>query len=261
MKRILNLIYPLISVGIVIAACYVFSYAMNSNIVAPSPTEVFKEFCALFSRSDFWKCVSTTLWRSTYGFSLALATALAFALAASASKTVERILYPITAIVRAIPTMAVILLCLIFLRSKKTPAAVSYIVVFPMLYSALLGVFTSRDRELMQMLKVYGVRKRDIFFKYSLPDAVLRLFPQLVTTYSFNIKLTVSGEAMAWTSQSIGASMMIAKSNVETAVLLAWALVAVVLAFAVELALNLLARVFVKVKNEYRNRKTVQALR
>ena len=245
---------------IVIALCYLASYRLDSNIIAPSPTVVFKEFCALFMRADFFICVFSTLWRATYGYALAFLAALVLATAANASKVVEKLLYPITAIVRAVPTMAVILLCLTFLRSKKTPVAVSLIITFPMLYSAIFGVLSSRDKKISEMIKVYGVPADKVFFKYLFPDTVYRLFPQFVTTFSFNVKLTVSGEAMAWTKDSIGASMMIAKSNVETAVLLAWALVTIILSFIIELGLKGLAALFIKIKKEcnvHRNKKTI----
>ena len=260
MKIINRLLYPFVSVAAVIAASYIASYLFNSNIIAPSPTIVLGEFVKLFSESDFARCVLSTLWRSVYGFLLSFVVALVLAVVANIGEIAEKILYPLTLLARAIPTMSVILLCLLWLRSDKTPVAVSFIIVFPMLYSAILSALKSRDKEIAEMLKVYKVGKVKTFFGYTLPDVALRLYPQFVTTLSFNIKLTISGEAMAYTGHSIGNAMKLANMNFDTAVLLAWTIVAVLLSFAVELFLKLGATAAVKVFNGYKDRKIKQEI-
>lgn len=260
MKTISRWVYPLCSAAIMITLYYITSYVLDSNIVAPSPTEVFAEFIKLFGEDDFFRCVFSTLWRSVYGFSAAFLVALVFAVIANTGVVAEKLLYPITLVARAVPTMSVILLCLLWLRSDKTPVAVSFIVVFPMLYSAILSTLKSRDGGIAEMLKVYKVDKSRMFFRYTLPDVAIRLYPQLVTTLSFNIKLTVSGEAMAYTGHSIGNAMKIANMNFETAVLLAWTLVAVLLSFAVEVFFKVAAVAVKRVAYGRKGRKLKQEI-
>ena len=124
-----------------------------------------------------------------------------------------------------------------------------------MLYSALLSAIKASDKEMKDVIKVYNVSKSKSFFRYYLPSVFLSVFPQLVTTLSFNVKLTISGEALSNTSISVGNAMKIADFNTDTAQLFAWTIVAVLLGFAVELILKALYKIGERVRYGYRNRK------
>lgn len=256
MKTVEKIVYPLISAVIMICLCYIISYRVGNDLIAPAPHEVFKEFIRIVGEKGFFKRVFSTLIRSFYGYVLSFAVALAFAVAAKSSTAIEKILYPVTVVSRAIPTMSIILLCLMWLKSGTIPIVVSFAILFPMIYSQIISVLNSSDNKIKQMMKVYKVPAAKRFFKYYLPDTTTRLYPQFVATFSFNIKLTISGEAMAYTLNSIGQSMKSANMNLETANLLSWTLTAILLSFIVELVLKALRSAVVKVKNEYRNKKT-----
>ena len=252
---------PIISILGIIGFGYILSAVYNSEMIAPSPTKIFKEFIALFTTENFIKSILLTLWRSIYSFLIAFLTALFFAVLAYFSETVERLLYPLTVILRAIPTMSIILLCLIWLKSSKSPSAIAFIVVFPMLYSAILGSLKGQDKDLLEMAKVYGVKKSVLFFKLILPQIVNSLIPQLISTFSFNIKLVVAGEALANTKLSIGRLMNIANSAFETARLLALAVVAIMLSFIVEFILKFLTVFIKRLLNERSRKKSIEQVR
>lgn len=249
---------PIISVLGIIGALYLLSFAMNSQIAAPSPNLIFKEFIALLKTKNFAKTVFSTVWRSVYSYLIAFSFALIFAVLANYSEIIERLLYPITVILRAIHTMAIILLCLIWLKSSKSPAAISFIVVFPMLYSAILSSIKAQDKQLAEMAKVYGVKGRTVFFKLVFPQVLSALIPQLISTFSFNIKLVIAGEALAYTKFSIGKLMNEASSAFETARLLALATVAIILSFAVEFILKGLTVAVKRFINGYNRKKSKQ---
>ena len=151
--------------------------------------------------------------------------------------------------------MSVVLLCVLWLKADKLPIAVSFIVMFPMLYASILGVLSSRDKQMTEMIKVYRVPKSKAFFRYYFPDTVIRLFPQLVSTLSFNVKLTISGEALAYTPNSIGNELKVANINIETAEIMAWTVVAILLSFVVELLLYGIFHGIKRIRYEYRIRK------
>lgn len=261
MKIIKKVGLPIISVLGIIGFVYILSAVYNSEMIAPSPTKIFKEFIALFTTENFIKSVFSTLWRAVYSFLISFITALVFAVLAYFWETVERLLYPLTVILRALPTMSVILLCLIWLKSSKSPAAIAFIVVFPMLYSSILSSLKGQDKDLLEMAKVYGVKKKTVFFKLILPDIVSILISQLISTFSFNIKLVIAGEALAYTKLSIGRLMNIANSSFETARLLALAMVAIILSFLVEFILKTLTQTVKRLKNGYSRKKSNSKVR
>lgn len=255
MKSLLKIIYPLLSVALFAFGYYLLSLRLDSKIAAPQIDLIVKETGKIIAEKTFAKTVFSTLWRAVYGFMISLLIATVFAVIASAGEIIEKLLYPLTLISRAIPTMSIILLCLIWLKADKTPVAVSVVIVFPMLYSLLLSAIKSVNDDMKDVIRVYRVPKFKALVKYYIPSVFILAFPQLVTTLSFNIKLTISGEALAYTPGSIGVQMKLANGNFNTANLLAWTIVSVLLGFAVELILKALYKIGERVRYGYRNRK------
>ncbi len=239
------------------------SLSVASEFIAPSPIVVAKEFVSIFSGEKLSATIGAivgTFERTVQGYFSALLAALLAAVVADRFSLFEKAFYPIVAIARAMPTMSIILLVLIWLKPTKSPILISFLVIFPMLYSAVLGALKNRDRSIGEMAKSYGVNKAKLFFEATLPNVAEALFPQISSTLAFAVKLTVSGEALANSSLSLGREMYVAQVNLETARLLAYTLVAVLLSIAVELVLKFFGFATKKVVYGYNRRKTEQAL-
>ena len=146
--------------------------------------------------------------------------------------------------------MSVIFVCLVWVKADNSPIVISFIVVFPMTYSAVLNAMKNRDKKVAEMLKVYGVKPAKVFFGVTLPDVFDRLFPELVSVLAFNVKLTVSGEAIAYTKFSIGREMSRANAFNDMARLMALTLIAVLLSVVIEL---LVKGVYIFVKRRLRD--------
>ena len=251
----------MISLSAVIAALYIVSSIINDEFVFPSPTIIFGEFLSLFGKTYFY----TELWgdivRTVISFAISFLFSAVFAVLAGVNETFERAFYPITVIFRSIPTMSVILWCLIALKADKSPSAVSFIVTFPMLYSAIFGAVKNRDKKLDEMAKVFGVKRSDRIFKMIIPDVWKRLFPQFCAILSFNVKLIVAGEALAYTGNSLGRELKIANANFETAKLLALSVAIILLAVFLELTVKGVAAVIRRIKDGRDRKRIIQALR
>lgn len=245
---------------LIIVVWYVAAIKVNNSLLIPSPTETAKEFVALLGEKQVYKSVIGTFKRSLISFAIAFACALAMACAANFSSFVEKLFYPLIAVMRVIPAMAAILMCLLWLKSAKSPIAISFIVVFPMLYASVFGALKNRDKGVSEMLKVYGVSPIKRFFGATFPDVVKRLFPEIVSTLTFNVKLTVSGEALANTALSLGREMYVANAYFETARLIALTVAAILLSVMIEIVLKSCYYFVGRLKREYDRKQTVKAL-
>ncbi len=261
MKKLKIILLPIISLSAVILLLYVISYFIGDELVFPSPTVIFEEFISLFGKSYFYSALLGDLARTLLSFGLSFICAAVFAVFAGINETFERLFYPITVILRSVPTMSVILWCLIVLKADKSPSAVSFIVTFPMLYSAIFGAVKNRDKKLDEMAKVFGVKKTDRIFKMIIPDVWKRLFTQFSSILSFNVKLIVAGEALAYTTNSLGRELKIANANLETAKLLALSVSIILLGVGVELAFKGIVFAIRRVKNGRDRKRIMQALR
>lgn len=234
-KSVKNTAAVLLGCAAVIAIWYISAAIINDEILAPSPKSVMAELFSILGKKRTYKAINGTLLRSITSFFISFFAAVLLAVPASFSGFVKKAFYPLVALSRAMPTMSVILLCLIWLKSSAAPVAVSFIVVFPMLYAAVLNALENRNKRTAEMLKIYGVSKTKVFFGVTFPDILEKLFPEFVSVFAFNVKLTVSGEAIAYTRQSLGREMYAANASFLTGRLMAFTLIAVLLSVALEL--------------------------
>lgn len=259
-KSLLSSAALILGIIAVILIWYGVALKINSDLLAPTPLTVCKELVAALKEKLVYKSIIGTFLRSMISFLIAFAVALIMAVAANASAFLEKFFYPLVALLRALPAMAAILLCLIWLKSAKSPIAISFIVVFPMAYSTIFSAIKSRDRETVELLKVYGVKPIKIFWGCTLPNVFEKIFPEIISLLAFNVKLTVSGEALANTQLSIGREMYVANAYLETCRLMAFAVIAVLLSVIIEVACKLIYKIVKGAIIGYARKKSEKAL-
>ena len=253
MKKKYGVIYTLVAIAIVILAWYIAARVINVEFLLPSPSVTLNKLIYLFGLPDFYGGIATTTLHAVLAFLLAFVFAAVLAIFASFNAVVERLLSPIVLIIRVAPTMSVIFLSILWISSKDSPYLVGIFVLFPIIYSRILSAIKSVDGELLEMAKVYRVKKRDIVFGLYLPYVGNSVLDECPGFLSFGVKLAVSGEAVAQSGINIGSLMSSSKANLETAELIAYTVTAILVGFCLEQLFKLV--IFV-VRRAIRNAKT-----
>ncbi len=245
-KNAYKIIIPLISVGVFVLIWAIVAKSMGKEIILPSPLRVLESLGTLLNSPDFYKAAGLTLLRSLESYAIAFGLALFFAVVSALSSVVEKALSPIVTIARAVPTMSVILLALIWLSSGNAPIFVAFLVIFPLLYTGMLESIKRVDKGLVAMSKVYSVRRFDIVTKLYLRETLPSVFTLMRSTLSFNLKLIIAGEVLAYTSMSMGLLMWRSSAYLDTSTLLAWTVAAIVLGYLLELFVLLLQKLLIR---------------
>lgn len=238
---------PIITFVVVIAVWYLLALSVGAEVIMPSPHKVVIEAVNLFFNKNFIIAALNSLWKIVLSFIISLLVALPLAILSSRSKVFEKLLYPIVVIVRATPTMSLIFLCLIWFSSITSPLAVSFAVLFPLLYSTFLNGINNIDKRLIDMAKVYKVPTKKIVCDLYLPSVLVNVYGGLVNALSFNVKLVLAAEALSWARDSLGSIMANAKANIEVARLFAVTIFAILLSYLLELLLKLIKELVVKI--------------
>ncbi len=198
---------------------WVASYFIVSNdYILPSPFTVIKNAFLLFFKTDFYGNLSSTLLRALVATTISIIIGVFLGVLANIYDKVNAFLLPITAFMRSLPTLALILIILVAFPRNITPIIICIITLIPNAYSFTLNSLSSVDINLKEMLKVYNVPvKKQITVVY-----IKGIFPSLIkeffTSLSFALKLVVSAEILANVYGSIGGTLQQASllSNVET---------------------------------------------
>lgn len=242
-KLLVNLIYPLAVILLIVLIWYIACWWIGVDLILPTPSQAFLNLEELIKDSSFWISLGWTYLRCVEGFLIAFGIALLCSVLAYAFKDIEKLMTPFMAIIRAIPTMAILLILIIMVQPSQTPIIVAGIVICPTLYQAFLSGFRQIDKKLIEMATVYHVPKRKQILKFYIPSMRPVILDNSATGFSLNIKLIIAAEALAQTRNSIGKLMQFAKVNLEVEKLFALTIVAVILGLLSEALLHLLKKV------------------
>lgn len=231
---LINLIYPLAVTAAILLLWAIAAKAIGSEFIMPSVLSTIKRLFALFGSGRFWRAFLGTFLKSLLSFVFSFIFALVFAVAANISLHAKKILSPVMAIVRALPTMAIILLLVIWTNALIAPMVVAVIVVLPTLYTQFYSEISGIDRRLIDMSRVYRVPKKRMLLKLYIPSVLPAVVLAAGAAFSLNLKLMVAAEVLAQTVNSIGGMMQTAKVYFETAELMALTIVTVITGVAFE---------------------------
>ncbi|MDE6407670.1 MAG: ABC transporter permease subunit [Anaeroplasmataceae bacterium] len=242
-KLLVNLIYPLAVILLILLIWYIACWWIGVDLILPTPSQAFLNLGELLKDSSFWISLGWTYLRCIEGFLIAFSIALVCSVMAYAYKEIEKFLNPFMAIVRAVPTMAILLILIIMISPSQTPIVIAGIVICPTLYQAFLSGFHQIDHKLIEMANVYHVSKKNQILKLYIPCMKPVILENAATAFSLNIKLVIAAEALAQTRNSIGKLMQFAKVNIEVEKLFALTIVAIILSILSEAILHLLKKV------------------
>ncbi len=254
MKKLLfNSIYPIAVILMVLVIWYFACWWIDVELILPTPAQAFIHIGAYLKDISFWVSLGWTYLRCIESFLIAFLIALRMAVLAYSKKEAEKFINPFMAFIRAIPTMAIILILIISIAPEGTPIVVAGIVICPTLYQSFLTSLKQIDQKLVEMTNIYHVSKKNQIFKFYIPTVLPGILENSATGFSLNIKLIIAAEAMAQTRNSIGKLMQYAKISIEIEKLFALTIIAVILSVISEALIKLFKRVVCRYDSAQRN--------
>ena len=207
----------------------------NVFILTDVPT-TFKALIEMLRQEEFGKSLWQTLARTLVAFSVSFIVATVLAFLSRISKSADVMVAPIIGVTRSLPTIAVVLLLLLWTNSKVAPTIVTTLVVLPTSYSSMRDAFFTVDDELVTVLKTYGVPMRELFFRVYIPQVLPPALLAIGGGVALNLKLMVAAEVIAQTANSLGYLLNSSKQYFEIASMIAVVVVSVVVGLIVESA-------------------------
>lgn len=246
--KILNLIVPIITVVVIFVVWLIVAFSVDEEIIFPRPDTAFKEFFALFAKVSFYSSLVATLLRSLIAFVISFSLAVTCAFVSEKFVPFAKVMHTLIPLIRALPTIAVVLLLVLWTRSSTAAIIVTMLVIFPTLFSSARESIFSVGKEIPEMLAVYNIDGKTKFFKIYLPMVAPSLIYSAGTGLSLNIKLMVAAEVLAQTREGLGMMMNASKIYFETASLFALVIVSVILGLVFE---NLGSFIAKKMRSKY----------
>ena len=243
-----NIIYPIITVSIIVALWAISARSVNVDIILPTPWATVIRFIELIGESRFYMALLNTLGRSLISFSIAIALALTLSICSIFIEPFRRIVDPIIVILRSTPTMSIILLTLIWMRSATGAMFIAFLITFPLLYTAFYTGFNIVPKDLKEISDIYKVSMYDKITRLYIPSAMPTIFGALRSSISLNLKVLIAAEVMSQTRDSMGFYMQRSMVYFETAELISWTIAAIIMSYLLELIVEIIRRKVIRWK-------------
>ena len=229
-----NLIFSLLAIAALWLAWVVAYYTVRNDYVLPSVKDTFLALGGLLRSGAFWRAFAGTLLRALWAFLLSLLLGCALAACSAVSEGVRAFLAPVVSVLRTVPTMAIVLVLLLWTNPSVAPVVIAVLVLMPAFYATTLSAVTQARERYGDLARVYGVGRGRQIAKLYLPLAAPAVLSQAGSIFSMGLKVTVSGEVLSATYRSLGGMMAEMQAFLRIPHLLALTLVTLVLGFALE---------------------------
>ena len=191
------------------------------NLVLPSPLETFQTLYLMLQDDLVIQEIKTTLYRAGLGFGSSLFFGSILGLLAGFFATASMMSRPIVTILMGMPPIAWIVLAMIwFGMGDETVIFTVIIVSFPIIFVGALQGTRTLEGDLKEMADSFNLPWHMKFIDIYFPHIFSYIFPAWVSALGMAWKIVIMAELLA-TSDGIGASLAVARSQLDTPTALA----------------------------------------
>lgn len=227
-------LWTLLAFLFLIVAWAIVSLLIGNGYLFPDISKTFVVAFGLLAKGAFWLAFLSTLARSLSAFFVSFIVATGLAVLAYIFPVFEKFFAPIISFFRSLPTMAVLLIILLWTNPSLAPIFVAGLVLTPLSYASVYSALDGVDKDLIELSVVYRVPKSKRMKQLFLPSVLPQVCEECARNLSFSLKLIVSAEIMSNTFQSVGGQMQSAALYDQTALLFALTLFVFLTGYALE---------------------------
>lgn len=220
----------------------IFSLIINQEIYLPSPHSAFSSLLNLLKNKDTYITIFYSTYRTLAGFVLSLIFGIILGIICGIHRLFYNLLYPLIITIRTIPVMSIIIIAIIWFKDTNVPIFVSFLMCFPIIWTNTVQGIHSTDVELLQMCKVYKIRKTRIISSVYFHSALPYIKAGMISALGIGWKVTSAAEVLSLPKYSIGRFLYDSKVYLEIPDLFAWTIIIIFLSFLFE---NLLKYIFI----------------
>lgn len=217
-----------------VAVWQALAMLIGEELFLASPVKVLTTLWGLLGTSEFYATVGFSLLRITVGFLIGAAIGSAMAVAAYKLRLLETLFRPLMGAVKAAPVASFVVLAILLVGSENLSALIALLMVAPVFYSNVLAGLQSVLPERFDAAEVFGMLPTDRFRFIYLPFVTPFVKSACEVGIGIAWKAGVSAEVIGIAAGTIGGKIYDAKINLDTAELLAYTLVVVLISLLLE---------------------------
>ncbi len=217
--------------GAIVIALVIWQAAamiLDQKLLLASPVQVIIRLTSIWREKSFWSSIWFSLERILAGFLIAFGLGMVLAFLAERFRVIEVLLWPYVLSIKAIPVASFIIISLIWLSAKSLSVFISFLMVFPVIYSNVLEGLKNTDSKMLEMSKLYQLSFFKKFLYIQLPQIKPFLLSACNVAIGMSWKSGIAAEVIGIPTGSIGEMLYNAKIYFNTVDLLCWTVIIVI---------------------------------
>ena len=239
---------PLMGVVLIIALWKLGALYVGTEVILPGPLRVAGSLLDVIGSPGFLSALGATTLRGVAAFLFSALLGLICGVAAGLSPVFRNLVKPLVIVIKSTPVMSFILLALIWFPSGLVPVFVSVLMAFPIIYENVVAGIRNADPRLIEMARVYRVPQGRILRSILLPGIYTFFSAGARTALGIIWKAVIAAEILSRPEAAVGSAMYEAKIYIETAEVIAWTVIAVLLSALSEFLLGRSTRLFTGIR-------------
>lgn len=202
---------------------------INNNILTPSPLETISSLFQLLTEKGTYVSIGITLVRVIRGLLISLVLSMLLLLIYEADHRTEKFFAPVVTLISSIPNISYMILAIIWLGSEGSVSVVTMMVLFPVTFHGLFSIVLDEEESLKDVQVLY---KESFIFRvryHLMPMLSITILRTMKTALQLGFKVGIMAEIVASVRSGIGRSMHFANLNLNTAEVLAWTLIIILI--------------------------------
>ncbi len=220
-----------ISLLIIVGIWIFLSNKINNSIYLPKISEISREMLSIVKEKNFLLNILNSLLRSVISFSIALAISIMLGMLSGFNKFIYNFLYPINSIIKSIPTIAFILIALIWLNKNYAAYLIGIVISFPILYETTVNSIFNGNNDLNEMLESFKISLLDKILNVHIQSIIINISSIATSTFSLVLKVVIAGEVYGQPTYGIGSAIQGEKINFNTAGIFGWIIIVAILCY------------------------------
>lgn len=219
---------------VVLVGAWWIGSAGRSELILPSPLQTWRALVDLATDGTLAAQLGLTLGRSVVGVAVAVAVGLVWGALSGRSEWFAALTQPALSTLMALPPVVLVALAMVWLGpGGSVTRMVVGIVALPLIVVAVQEAVRNVDRDLLEMARSFELPRATVLRHIVVPAVTSPVLAATSVTIGQALRVAVMAELLSATT-GVGAQVALARANLETADLFAWALTLVVVAIVIE---------------------------
>lgn len=236
-------------IGVAVAAFWLavwwgIAALVDQTLLVPTPWQVAKVLVEVIRTASFWKAVGFSLLRMLSGFAAAVVAGTVMAVLTARFSLLRAVFSPLLHVVRAAPVASFIILALVWIVTDAVPLFISFLMVFPIVWTNVETGLQRISPTLREVTKVYRLSRFKTLTVLVIPSVAPYFYAACTSGLGFAWKSAVAAEVICRPDFSIGDRLQVAKLTLETPEVFAWTAVVVALSMLLEWLLKTANRLY-----------------